>query len=84
MDFLEAAGDAPSGNFDPFDANDDFDRLAPVTGGRHRLRFKDIAEQIPYRSISAHTSIPSLMRPVRTVTPRRNSVRSVLSACARN
>ena len=46
MDFLEAAGDGLSGNFDPFDANDDFDRLAPVTGGRIVRGRNDIAEQI--------------------------------------
>jgi VWFA-related protein len=46
MDFLLSAGDGLSSNFDPFDANDDFDRLAPVTGG-HVVRGKnDIGQQI--------------------------------------
>ena len=31
--FVMAAGDALSGNADPFGANEDFDRLGPVTGG---------------------------------------------------
>lgn len=46
MDFLEAAGDGLSSNFDPFGASDDFDRLAPVTGGRVVRGRNDIAQQI--------------------------------------
>jgi VWFA-related protein len=46
MDFLEAAGDALSGNFDPFGASDDFDRLGPVTGGRVIRGRNDVAQQI--------------------------------------
>lgn len=46
MDFLLAAGDALSGNFDPFGASDDFDRLAPVTGGRVVRGKNDVAQQI--------------------------------------
>ena len=46
MEFAMAAGDALSGNFDPFSANEDFDRLGPVTGGRVVRGMNDIAEQI--------------------------------------
>lgn len=44
--FAEAAGDALSGNFDPFGASEDFDRLGPVTGGRVIRGKNDIAQQI--------------------------------------
>jgi VWFA-related protein len=44
--FLLSAGDALSGGFDPFGANDDFDRLGPVTGGRVIRGRNDIGEQI--------------------------------------
>jgi VWFA-related protein len=46
MSFLLSAGDALSGNFDPFGASDDFDSLGPVTGGRVVRGRNDIAEQI--------------------------------------
>lgn len=46
MDFLEAAGDGLSANFDPFDANRDFDRLGPVTGGRVVRGANDVAQQM--------------------------------------
>ena len=45
-EFLMNAGDALSGGFDPFGANDDFDRLGPVTGGRVIRGRNDIGEQI--------------------------------------
>jgi VWFA-related protein len=44
--FLLTAGDALAGNFDPFGANDDFDRLGPVTGGRVVRGRNDIGEQV--------------------------------------
>jgi VWFA-related protein len=46
MDFLEAAGDGLSGNFDPFGASEDFDRIGPVTGGRVVRGRNDVARQI--------------------------------------
>jgi VWFA-related protein len=46
LQFAEAAGDALSGNFDPFNASEDFDRLGPVTGGRVIRSRNDIARQI--------------------------------------
>jgi hypothetical protein len=46
MAFVEAAGDALSGDSDPFGANDDFDKLGPVTGGRVVRGRNDIARQI--------------------------------------
>jgi len=46
LEFAEMAGDALSGNFDPFGATDDFDRLGPVTGGRVVRGKNDIAQQI--------------------------------------
>lgn len=45
-EFLLTAGDALSGNFDPFSANEDFDRLALVTGGRVVRGKNNIAQQI--------------------------------------
>jgi hypothetical protein len=45
-DFLLSAGDALASNFDPFNANDDFDRLGPVSGGRVVRGRNDIGEQI--------------------------------------
>ncbi|MFY9854059.1 MAG: VWA domain-containing protein, partial [Terracidiphilus sp.] len=45
-EFLLNAGDALASNFDPFDANDDFDRLGPVTGGRVVRGRNDIGQQI--------------------------------------
>lgn len=45
-EFLLSAGDALAGNFDPFDANDDFDRLGPVTGGRVVRGRNDVGQQI--------------------------------------
>ena len=45
-EFLLNAGDALAGNFDPFGANDDFDRLGPVTGGRVVRGRNDIGKQI--------------------------------------
>jgi len=45
-EFLMNAGDALAGNFDPFGANDDFDRLGPVTGGRVIRGRNDIGQQI--------------------------------------
>jgi VWFA-related protein len=45
-EFLLNAGDALAGNFDPFGANDDFDRLGPVTGGRVIRGRNDIGELI--------------------------------------
>jgi VWFA-related protein len=44
--FADVAGDSLSGNFDPFGANDDFNRLGPVTGGRVVRGKNDIAQQI--------------------------------------
>jgi VWFA-related protein len=46
LEFAEAAGDALSGNFDPFNASEDFDRLGPITGGRVIRGRNDIARQI--------------------------------------
>jgi len=46
VQFLLSAGDALADNFDPFDANDDFDRLGPVTGGRVVRGRNDIGQQI--------------------------------------
>jgi len=46
MEFVEMAGDAISGDIDPFDASDDFDRLGPVSGGRVVRGRNDIAQQI--------------------------------------
>lgn len=46
MEFLMAAGDGVSHNFDPFGASDDFDRLGPVTGGRVVRGRNDIGAQI--------------------------------------
>lgn len=46
MDFQLYAGDALSGNFDPFNASADFDRLAPVTGGRVVRGKNNVAQQI--------------------------------------
>lgn len=46
MEFLQAAGDGMAGNFDPFGASEDFDRLAPMTGGRIVRGKNDIARQI--------------------------------------
>ena len=46
LQFAEAAGDALFGNFDPFNASDDFDRLGPMTGGRVIRGRNDIAQQI--------------------------------------
>jgi VWFA-related protein len=46
LEFAKLAGDALSGNFDPFGATDDFDRLGPVTGGRVVRGKNDIAQQI--------------------------------------
>ena len=46
LQFAEAAGDALSGNFDPFNASEDFDRLGPITGGRVIRSRNDIARQI--------------------------------------
>ena len=44
--FLLNAGDALANNFDPFDGNDDFDRLGPLTGGRVVRGRNDIGHQI--------------------------------------
>jgi len=46
LEFAELAGDALSGNFDPFSENEDFDRLGLVTGGRVVRGRNDIARQI--------------------------------------
>lgn len=46
LEFAEAAGDALSGAFDPFGANEDFDKLGPVTGGRVVRGMNNIAQQI--------------------------------------
>ena len=46
MEFLEMAGDAVSGDIDPFGSSDDFDKLGPVTGGRIIRGRNDIAHQI--------------------------------------
>lgn len=45
-EFLLTAGDALGGNFDPFGANADFNRLGPVTGGRVVRGRNDIGQQI--------------------------------------
>ena len=44
--FAQVAGDSLSGNFDPFNSSEDFDRLGPVTGGRVIRGRNDIAQQI--------------------------------------
>jgi len=46
MEFVETAGDAVSGDVDPFGASDDFNRLGPVTGGRVLRGSNDVAHQI--------------------------------------
>ena len=46
MEFVEMAGDAVSGDIDPFGASDNFDRLGPVSGGRVVRGRNDIAQQI--------------------------------------
>jgi VWFA-related protein len=46
LEFAEMAGDALSGNFDPFNSSEDFDRLGPITGGRVVRGKNDIAQQI--------------------------------------
>jgi VWFA-related protein len=46
MAFVQAAGDALASNADPFNASEDFDKLAPVTGGRVVRGMNDIAQQI--------------------------------------
>ncbi len=46
MAFVQAAGDSLSGNSDPFNASEDFDRLGPVTGGRVVRGMNDVAQQI--------------------------------------
>jgi VWFA-related protein len=46
LEFAELAGDALSGNFDPFGATDDFDRLGPITGGSVLRGKNDVAQQI--------------------------------------
>ncbi len=45
-EFGDIVGDSLGANFDPFGANDDFDRLGPVTGGRIVRGKNDIASQI--------------------------------------
>ena len=44
--FAQTAGDSLSGNFDPFNSSEDFDRLGPLTGGRIIRNKNDIAQQI--------------------------------------
>jgi VWFA-related protein len=44
--FAQVAGDSLSGNFDPFNSSEDFDRLGPVTGGRVIRGKNDVARQI--------------------------------------
>jgi VWFA-related protein len=44
--FAAAAGDSLSGNFDPFNSSEDFDRLGPVTGGRVIRGVNNVAKQI--------------------------------------
>jgi len=46
LEFAEAAGDSIAGAFDPYNADEDFDRLGPVTGGRVVRGRNDIADQI--------------------------------------
>ncbi len=46
MAFAQAAADSSTGSIDPFNANEDFDRLAPITGGRVVRGMNDIAHQI--------------------------------------
>jgi VWFA-related protein len=46
MEFVQDAGDALTGSFDPFGASNDFNRLGPVTGGRVVRGKNDIALQI--------------------------------------
>ncbi len=46
MAFMQYAGDSVAGGDDPFGANDDFDKLGPVTGGRVIRGRNDVAEQI--------------------------------------
>jgi VWFA-related protein len=46
MAFVQAAGDSMTGNADPFNASEDFDRLGPVTGGRVVRGMNDVAAQI--------------------------------------
>ena len=50
MMFAQAAADSLSGPIDPYDANQDFDKLAPLTGGRSVRAMNDVAHQI---SVSA-------------------------------
>ncbi len=46
MAFVQAAGDTATGDLDPFSATDDFDKLAPATGGRVVRGMNDVAHQI--------------------------------------
>ena len=45
-DFVENAGDGLAMNADPFNSDQDFDRLGPVTGGRVVRGMNDVAAQI--------------------------------------
>jgi VWFA-related protein len=45
-DFVTAGGGVMGLNIDPFDSAEDFDRLAPVTGGRIVRGLNDVAKQI--------------------------------------
>lgn len=46
MAFVQAAGDSVGGNADPFNSNEDFDKLGPVTGGRVVRGRNDLTHQI--------------------------------------
>jgi hypothetical protein len=46
MAFVQAAGDALASNADPFNATEDFDKLAGVSGGRVIRGMNDISHQI--------------------------------------
>jgi VWFA-related protein len=46
MAFIQAGGDLSAGSADPFSASEDFDKLAPLTGGRVVRGMNDVAQQI--------------------------------------
>ena len=46
MAFMSAVGESAGTNSDPFDSQEDFNRLGPVTGGRVLRGMNDIAQQI--------------------------------------
>ena len=46
IEFAQDSAEGLSTNFDPYDSNEGFDRLGPVTGGRVIRGMNDIAQQI--------------------------------------